>query len=155
MTSDPLVVLRCSTIIYRNDSVLLIKREGRGDWVLPGGQPRSHEGILSCARREIFEETGLSVDPGRCAFVFETMDPTGEDRVIEIVFLTSDRSLPDPPVSEPGMKSGFVPLNLIGPLNLRPPLAGHIRALHGKAAPATAPYLGNLWRPANNVRSKE
>ena len=30
---------------------------------------------------------------------------------------------------------------------LRPPLAGHLRALHPGSRARTAAYLGNLWRP--------
>lgn len=47
--------------------------------------------MLGCARREVREETGLDVDPGQCAFVLETIDSSGEQRVIEVVFLSPDR----------------------------------------------------------------
>ena len=121
---DVPVVLRCSTIVFRDDAVLLVGRPARGDWVLPGGQPRSHEGVRACARREVREETGLEVDPGRCAFVLDTIDPTGRDRIVEIVFLSPAR---------------------LGGLVLRPPLAGYVRSVHSNRD-RTAPYPGNLWR---------
>jgi 8-oxo-dGTP diphosphatase len=122
-----------------------------GDWVLPSGNPEPREGVLACARREVREETGLDVDPGRCAFVLETIDPSGEQRVIEVVFLSPDRPAAQPVGSEPGMEPEFVPLSQLGELPLRPPLAGHIRALHSCRHRATAPYLGNLWRAGNGV----
>ena len=151
MSADELVVLRCATIVFRNGEVLLVRRAARTDWVLPGGRPRPREGVLACARREVREETGLDIDPGRCAFVLDTIDPSGEQRVIEVVFLSPDRPSAQPVGSEPGMEPEFVALGRLGELDLRPPLAGHIRALHANRNHSTAPYLGNLWRVTDKV----
>lgn len=96
MSADELVVLRCATIVFRNGEVLLVRRSARGDWVLPGGRPHPREGVLACARREVREETGLDVDPGRCAFVLDTINPRGDQRVIDVVFLSSDRPTAQP-----------------------------------------------------------
>jgi hypothetical protein len=30
---------------------------------------------------------------------------------------------------------------------LRPPIAGHLRALHATGGSGTGAYLGNVWRP--------
>jgi 8-oxo-dGTP diphosphatase len=152
MDDDSLVVLRCSTIVFRDDAVLLVHRPDRGDWVLPGGRPRPHEGVLACARREIREETGLEVDPGRCAFVLDAIDPSGRHRTIEVVFLSPDRPTARPAGSEPGREPTFVSLSRLGELVMHPPLAGHLRALHGHRD-RTVPYLGNLWRPRHSVSS--
>lgn len=149
MSPDPPVVLRCATIVFRDAEVLIVRRSARGDWVLPGGRPGPREGVLACARREVREETGLDVDPGRCAFVLETINPSGEQRVIEVAFLSPDRPTAQPVGSEPGMEPEFVALSRLGELDLRPPLGGHIRALHANRHYSTAPYLGNLWRPAD------
>jgi len=68
--------VRCSAIVFRDDAVLLVhrSRNGTDDWVLPGGTPRTGESMAACARRETLEETGLSVDPARVAFVLEAWD---------------------------------------------------------------------------------
>jgi len=57
--------VRCSTIIFRDDELLLVHRvrEGGADWTLPGGTPRAGESMTACARRETLEETGLMVEP--------------------------------------------------------------------------------------------
>jgi 8-oxo-dGTP diphosphatase len=51
-------------IVWRGDEVLLIRR-GRppaaGEWSFPGGAQRVGETAEQAARRELFEETGLSV----------------------------------------------------------------------------------------------
>lgn len=150
VTSDPPVELRCATIVFRGDAVLLVHRTRRDDWVLPGGRPRSREGVLACARRELREETGLAIDPGRCAFVLETIAPTGDHRIIEVVFLSGDRPTGEPVSAEDGMQAEFVPLDAIHELDLRPPLAGHLRLLRRSRNASTAPYLGNLWRPRSD-----
>lgn len=150
MGDDSLVVLRCSTIIFRRDAVLLVHRPEQGDWVLPGGRPRPHEGALACARREIREETGLEIDPGRCAFVLDTIDPSGRHRTIEMVFLSPDQPTGQPAGSEPGREPAFVSLGRLGGLTMHPPLAGHLRGVHDRRD-RTVPYLGNMWRPRDGA----
>jgi len=144
--SDTPVALRCSSIVFADHSLLLVHRLAQDDWVLPGGRPRASEGVAACARREVREETGLSIDPGRVVFVLETIAPAGE-RLVELVFLSPDRPRLRPQASEQNLVPSFVALTALGDLTMSPPLAGHIRALGNHRAPATAAYLGNLWRP--------
>ena len=61
--------VRCSVIVLHKHAVLLLHRtrDGLDDWVLPGGTPREGESMTACARRELFEETGISADPSRVA----------------------------------------------------------------------------------------
>ena len=61
--------LRCSAVVARHDRVLLIHRDRRDDWVLPGGSPEPGEGSGACVRREVREEAGLVVEPAEVAFV--------------------------------------------------------------------------------------
>jgi 8-oxo-dGTP diphosphatase len=145
--------LRCSAIVFRKDTVLLVHRtgDGMGTWALPGGTPREGESMAACARRELLEETGLSVGPSRVAFVLETVAPGASRRTLDIVFLVVGLA-PDaePQVREPGLEPCFVPVDRLNELELRPPIAGYLRGLLGQGArrPA-APYLGNLWRPTD------
>ena len=49
-------------VIYRNDKVLLLKND-KG-WDLPGGHLKQDENVINGLKREIFEETGLTItDP--------------------------------------------------------------------------------------------
>ena len=141
--------VRCSAIVFREDAVLLVHRlrDGADDWVLPGGTPRPGESMAACARRETLEETGLAIDPARVAFVLEALGPGGDRRTVDLVFLAANDVRGEPDAGEPDLEARFVPLVLLPGLDVRPPLSGHLRALHARGASPTAAYLGNLWRP--------
>ncbi|HTT54792.1 MAG TPA: NUDIX hydrolase [Streptosporangiaceae bacterium] len=139
--------VRCSAIVFRGNAVLLVHRAGAGDWVLPGGTPRPGESMAACARRETLEEAGLAIDPARVAFIAETLAPGSARRAVDLVFLAAPDVRGDPLPSEPGLEARFVPLTALPRLDVRPPLAGHLRALHARGSEPTAAYLGNLWRP--------
>jgi 8-oxo-dGTP diphosphatase len=134
--------------------------------VLPGGTPRDGESMTACARRELLEETSMSADPCRVALVVESVPPGSCRRLLDIVFPAAEPLGPgstrrtvdlvflaaadgpgEPEPREPDLEARFVPLGLLPGLDVRPPLAGHLRALHARGAEPTAAYLGNLWRP--------
>lgn len=143
--------MRCSVVAFKGGSVLLVHRtrDGADDWVLPGGTPRPGESMTSCARRETLEETGLPVEPGRVAFVLEALGPDDSRRIVDLVFLAGLPARAEPASAEEGLDAQFVPLDALFRLTLRPPIAGHLRALHARGPARTAAYLGNLWRPGN------
>ena len=41
--------------------ILLVRRSDNGDWVMPAGSIELEESILDCLKREVIEETGLTV----------------------------------------------------------------------------------------------
>lgn len=45
---------------------MLLLRNDRNEWELPGGRPESGETPEECLSREILEETGLVVEVGSC-----------------------------------------------------------------------------------------
>jgi 8-oxo-dGTP diphosphatase len=62
MKNRPLVGV--AVIVIKNGKVLLGKRKGShgsGYWAFPGGHLEMNESIEACARREVFEETGISI----------------------------------------------------------------------------------------------
>jgi ADP-ribose pyrophosphatase YjhB (NUDIX family) len=145
---ETLVELRCSVIVSRGDEVLLLRRErdGSDEWVLPGGRPRTGEGMLACAGREVAEETGVVVVPDRCAFVADVVSPKGGRRRAELVFVAKvATNYAGALVGEDGVEPAWVPVADVRRLNLRPPIAGFLPGVVLGQSP-TAPYLGNLWR---------
>lgn len=148
------VNMRCSVVVFRDNSVLLVRRsrdEGADDWVLPGGTPRPGESMSACAEREAAEETGLSLVTGRVAFILETMGPGAQRRTVDLVFAATATAGREPESPEPGLTATFVPLRDLPVTRLRPPIAGYVRALHSQGGTRTAAYLGNLWRPAHGT----
>lgn len=152
---ESLVDLRCSTVILRDASVLLLHRTdvpaspGAEDWVLPGGRPRPGEGMAACVRREAAEEVGLDVVVGHCLFVLDVAAaPPDAWRSVELVFAGEVPRDAVPQSREAHRRPEFVPLSRIAQLRIRPPIAGHLRALARRGHLVGAPYLGNLWRPA-------
>lgn len=53
-------------------AILLHRREDHPFWALPGGKINSGESITDCLKREMKEETGLSVSPERLLGVFSS-----------------------------------------------------------------------------------
>jgi len=142
--------VRCSALVFRDQEVLLVRRarDDGEDWVLPGGTPRPGESMAACARRETLEETGLAVEPGRIAFVLEAQGPRSGLHTVDLVFLAIlTPSGQEPRSLETDLSARFVPLRLLDQIDLRPPMAGHLRGLHARRSGRTAAYLGNLWRP--------
>jgi ADP-ribose pyrophosphatase YjhB (NUDIX family) len=150
MDSTERINVRCSAVIFRGDQVLLLQRDRSGivDWVLPGGTPNGHESVASCARREVAEETGLHVSVDRVAFVLEASNAADDTHTLDLVFTATetDRNA-QPQPRERGLTPQFVALTDLATHALRPPIAGHLRALHATGGTATGAYLGNVWRP--------
>jgi 8-oxo-dGTP diphosphatase len=143
---DSSVELRCAVAIIRGDAVLLLERAEHADWVLPGGRPRIHESMGSCARREIREETGLDVHPSRCAMVLEVTDPITHRRIVELVFVADAFDPSTPMTGEPGRRPTWVAFDDLKGLTLRPPIAGYLPDLARRPG-GYARHLGNVWRP--------
>ena len=150
MDSGEPVWVRCSAVVFRGESVLLVRRDraGETDWVLPGGTPRRGESTASCVRREVEEETGLAVTVGNVAFVLEAGAPDGGRRTLDLVFTASAVDATHPLRTwEPDLTPLFHPLDELAAVQLRPPIAGHVRALFAARGRAAGAYLGNVWRP--------
>ena len=73
--------IRAAAIVTDGDSVLLVQhqhnevQEGQSWWMPPGGSVEGKESLVECALREMFEETGRSVELGRIAYVREFIEP--------------------------------------------------------------------------------
>ena len=68
------IKLLARTITYDKDAkkILLVKNKGAGFWYAPGGGwEYEKENILECAKREVHEETGMTVEVKRLLYVQE------------------------------------------------------------------------------------
>ena len=78
------ISVRVTAIVLQENKILLVKqRVGRRDWSLPGGRLEQSEKIGDALKREILEETGLSVEIERFLYLTETPG----DHLIHLSFL--------------------------------------------------------------------
>lgn len=87
----------CETVVFdlQHDipHVLLVKRKHepfKGMWCIPGGFLNMDEELDECAARELYEETGVDIEPRDLQQVFtvgdKDRDPRG--RIIAVVYTT-------------------------------------------------------------------
>ena len=65
MTARPMPELAVSAAIFRDGKVLVVQRAhppAQGLWTLPGGRVEVGEKLVDAVRREIAEETALTID---------------------------------------------------------------------------------------------
>ncbi len=72
-------------------------------YALPGGGQHDGELLTEAVRREVLEETGLTVEPMRLSAVFERVTPGREGNVNahKMYFVFLCRYLPEIPMTEP------------------------------------------------------
>jgi len=79
-------------IVVHEGRILLVKRAaepGRGLWAIPGGRLKLGETLKECARREILEETGVTIAVGECIYVFDLIEKD-QHGVIKFHFVVID-----------------------------------------------------------------
>ena len=84
--SSPQVAGRA--VVVHENSVLLVNGDGDGTfWVPPGGRSNLGEDIRTCVRREVFEETGLTVSVGPLIAVSEYYEASAAFHILQAHFL--------------------------------------------------------------------
>ena len=70
--------ISAAAIIVQDKKILLVNHREIGTydfWVPPGGSLEGNESIFECAKREVFEETGLNVELDRILYIQEFWEP--------------------------------------------------------------------------------
>lgn len=98
-----------AVFVLRNGSFLLGRRRGAhgaGDWALPGGHLEFGETIEACARREVTEETGLTLGPIRLGpYSSDLFAAEGKHYVTLFVLADSPSGIPE--LKEPEKCEGW------------------------------------------------
>lgn len=102
--------IRSAAIIVKDNAVLLVKhrfpeRGGFECWVPPGGGLDDGESIYDCAKRETYEETGLTVELGPIIYLREFVEVSKARHHFEIYILATSFSgeltMANIPLSDP------------------------------------------------------
>jgi ADP-ribose pyrophosphatase YjhB (NUDIX family) len=115
-------------------------RQGAPHAALPGGGVERWESLQEALVREVREETGLLVEPGRIVYVAEVVSRF-KLHDVNFVFLADVKERVD------GTRIGLVdPASVDG---IRPPILAEIARDTAAGWPQSEPrWLGNLWDPS-------
>ena len=104
-------------VVFRGADVLLIRR-GKpprlGQWSLPGGMQEVGETVHECGRREVMEETAVTIAVGGLVDVIDTIRHDGDGRVethYTLVDLWADWVAGEPVAGTDAMGAAFVALD--------------------------------------------
>lgn len=108
-------------LVFRGESVLLVERvmSPRGMWTLPSGYQEEGETLEMALQREVWEETGMKVQPRGIVFLRNMMEHGAVD--MYSVFLCAIDTDEEPFVNDAESTSArFVPLNEFDYINIEP-----------------------------------
>ena len=98
-------------MVLKDNKVLLGKRHGdpkkadselhgEGSWTMPGGKLHFKEELEECAKRELFEETGIEADKEKLKIISVTNDIVFDAHFVTIGFMCKEFK-GEPKVMEP------------------------------------------------------
>ncbi|WP_346774028.1 NUDIX domain-containing protein [Brevibacillus sp. SYP-B805] len=130
----PLLICGASVIIFdRNRHVLMLQRSDNNGWCFPGGAHELGEKIEQTARREVFEETGLTLHDLSLFGVFSGEElhyvyPHGDEVYVVDVVFTANRYEGEISINEESRAYGFFAIDQL-PADLSPPVIPIANAL--------------------------
>jgi 8-oxo-dGTP diphosphatase len=143
------VRIRVAVCLTEGDRMLLVQHEklGRRYWLLPGGGLERGETIALCAAREVEEETGYRVDPGRLLLTCEAIEPAGR-HILNMIYAgritggelavgVDDAALRD---------AAWHPRGAIAALTMYPPIGRELLECWDESFAGPVRELGNIWR---------
>ena len=112
-------------VVIKDDRVLLVRRgkpPAFGEWAIPGGSVELGETLQQAVKRELREETGITVRAGEICYTFEAVKRDDDGRVrfhYIIIDLTAEYISGEPaPASDVTEAAWLTPGDLAGrPIN--------------------------------------
>lgn len=143
------MIVKARAVILIDGRLIVAKqrRRGRTELSLPGGRVNRYESVLAAVTREVAEETGLAVVPGRLLYVSEIVQSV-RSHDLELVFLAEACGVPTLKAFQAvDLAAGELP-------EVRPPLLDHIARDLAHGWRDTPRWLGNiehLLRPTGPI----
>lgn len=114
-------------IVVRDDSLLMIQRgkdPGRGLWSVPGGRLERGEHVADALKREVIEETGLTIEVGEMIGCLEVV---GDPHYVILDFYAEVIGDDSPRASGDAADVRWVPLKQVEQLDCTPLFAETLR----------------------------
>lgn len=145
--------VRVAGIVIKDNKLLLVKHRRRGlsYWAFPGGAVEEFETLPDALTRELREETGFEVEPGRLVYIVETFNPRGQStHTLNMFYLAEVVNQAETVIERHGNGehldvAEFIPLDELADVELYPEIADVVKQSIGTGFPVEAQYLGNLW----------
>lgn len=112
--------LAVGAVVVRDEKLLMVRRgndPGRGLWSLPGGRVEHGEYLGDALKREVAEETGLSIDVGDLVGIFEVM---GDPHYVVLDFFAAAADDNEPRPAGDVAEARWVPLDEVPTLECTP-----------------------------------
>ena len=77
------LIKKSALAVIRDNKLLVVRKKGSRDFLMPGGKPERDESVVEALRRELLEEIGCSVDDNSLSLLghFEDFTSDGKSRV--------------------------------------------------------------------------
>ena len=116
MTEFPVHFVSAAGVVFKEDKVLLIRSDRRG-WEFPGGIVENGEAVLDALKREIYEESGIIVEPEYITGIYQNVAFKQGDGPLEGMTLPTTVTMT---MYMRIVKSLTIPLMLISLWNIMP-----------------------------------
>ncbi|MBA2273990.1 MAG: NUDIX domain-containing protein [Actinobacteria bacterium] len=114
-------ILGVGAVVLRGGSLLMVQRAhdpGARLWSVPGGKVEPSEYLVQAVKREVWEETGLSIEVGDLLGIHEVIGAAVHYVVLD--YTAEIAGAPTPRAAGDAADARWVPLDAIGTLDCTP-----------------------------------